>query len=123
TQDGRERLVAEIATAPETVAARQLRLLEFSLEAETRLREPGEWRRVVTRFGEGDDTELARTVEELSAIFGDRDVLRQMRERLANASAPVEERRAALKLLSRVGDPEAAPIYVSLLDHPEFRSA
>src|SRR5690606_18425293 len=123
TEEGRERLVAEIATAPDEVAARQLKLFEFSLEAETSLREPKAWRRVVTRFQDNGDQNLRPTVEELSAIFGDRDVLRRMRERLADANAPVDERNTALKLLARVGDREAMPIYVSLLDHPEFRSA
>src|SRR5690606_34499741 len=121
--EGREQVVASIAEAPDDDAGRQLRLLAFALEAETGLREPREWRRVVSRFGDRADPDLRRATEELSAVFGDQAVLRLMRERLADAQAPVGERKAALALLARVGDREAMPIYVSLLDHPDFRSA
>ena len=50
-------------------------------------------------------------------------MLARNRARLADANAPIEERRAALSLLKRANDAEAIPLYIQLLDDPAFRSA
>jgi putative heme-binding domain-containing protein len=56
-------------------------------------------------------------------VFGDADVLAAMRATLADRAAALAGRKEAFALLARVNDAEAVPIFVSLLDDPEFRTA
>jgi putative heme-binding domain-containing protein len=46
-----------------------------------------------------------------------------VRERLADASTPVAERRRAVDLLRRAGDTESSALLVKLLEDPQLRSA
>jgi putative heme-binding domain-containing protein len=85
---------------------------------------PSQWPALASRFhGAAPTSPEAAAAEQLSALFGDDSVLARNRARLADASAPIEERRAALSLLKRANDAEAIPLYIQLLDDPAFRSA
>jgi putative heme-binding domain-containing protein len=120
--DGRDQVVKLIASASQDEFARRLlNLLHFSLRNESKLGMPADWQEARKRLAAGDDEELQRKTDELSALFGDDDVLNKYRAVLANSQAPHSNRRQALQLLKRVGDRKAAPLYLQLLDDHELR--
>ncbi|MBI4622945.1 MAG: DUF1080 domain-containing protein [Verrucomicrobia bacterium] len=127
---GREQIVARLAGsapgAPNALSAaaalRGLRVLAFALEGEAAIAMPPAWPQVLARFATVPDAAARAAVEQLSALFGDKDVLARTRDRLADSRASLAQRRAALALLKRAGDPEALPIYVRLLDEDAFRA-
>ena len=117
---GRERLAAEIATAPPAVAERTLQILDFSLATAGATEPPPGWEKAAARFTEGAPGVVARR---LSAVFGDQDVLAAMRATLADRAAALPERQQAFDTLRRTGDKAAVPVFVALLDDPAFRGA
>jgi putative heme-binding domain-containing protein len=121
--EGRAALAQRIAEATtDEQAVHLLRLLHFSLQHDTRLTMPPAWVRAARRFANERHAEALRMTEELSAIFGDKEVLQRLRTVLAKEKAPVAERRRALAVLRRVGDTEAAGIYLRLLADRQLRS-
>jgi putative heme-binding domain-containing protein len=56
-------------------------------------------------------------------VFGDAGTSASLRATLADRTKALADRKEAFAVLSRVGDKEAVPIFVALLDEPEFRSA
>ncbi len=115
---GREAFVAAIATQPDELAARSLRLLAFGLKDETKATMPQAWPQVQAKFAATNPV-----IEQLAALFGDKAVLTKMRTILADTAHPLPQRRSAFELLKRVGDAEATPLFVRLLDEPAFTSA
>jgi putative heme-binding domain-containing protein len=123
TPAGRDQIVARLASLDGSAASRALRILAFSLESEAGLAMPAKWTDVTARFSNASDPAVKGAWEQLSALFGDKAVLGPVRERLADASTPVAERRRALDLLRRAGDTESSALLVKLLDDPQLRSA
>ena len=117
--EGRRLLVAAIAKEPPAQATRLLELLDFAVVNSGAVPAPEGWQAVVARFGDGAAQEKARR---LSAVFGDAQVLAALRATLADRTAAPAARREAFAMLKRVDDKEAVPIFVALLDEPEFRS-
>jgi putative membrane-bound dehydrogenase-like protein len=118
--EGRRLLVAEIAKAPSAKAARLLEILDYSLANSGAVPPPEGWQAVVARFADGNPH---ATVRRLSGVFGDPAVLAAMRATLADRTKALAARKEAFAVLNRVGDKEAVPLFVTLLDDPEFRSA
>ena len=87
---------------------RDLQMLAFALKDEARVEMPKAWPQV--RSDLSDQSDLVR---QLSALFGDKTVLAEMRSLLADASKPLPQRQAAFNLLKRTGDAEATPIFAS----------
>ncbi|MBM3866155.1 MAG: DUF1080 domain-containing protein [Verrucomicrobia bacterium] len=117
---GREALAAEVAAGG---SVRTLRVLAFALEAEAGLPMPAAWPRLAARFAGAADPHARDAVEQLAALFGDRSVLGPVRARLADRNVPAAERRRALDLLRRTGDPGAVPLLAELLGDPDLRAA
>lgn len=118
--EGRELLAASIVAQPEATALRSLQLLAFGLRNEARAPAPKNWSQVQHKLASSPG---ASTLDQLSALFGDKAVLARMRETLADNTQPIARRRAAFDLLKRVGDVEATPVFVRLLEVPGFTSA
>jgi putative membrane-bound dehydrogenase-like protein len=122
---GREQLVERIKTLDDDAAVRLVSLMQFSLARESSLPRPGGWDAIRSRFTEGLTKPEARSIrpmlEELSAVFGEKEVLANLRRLLTNEGAAVDERRYALAILNRVGDREAIAIYPRLLENPALR--
>ncbi|MBB5033965.1 PVC-type heme-binding CxxCH protein [Prosthecobacter vanneervenii] len=110
TPAGREALIPTIQTE------RDLKILAFGMKDEAKAAMPKAWPQLQAKFP-------GATADQLSALFGDKTVLAKMRGILADASQPLPQRRSAFDLLKRVSDPEATPIFATLLDHPDFTSA
>lgn len=100
-----------------------LRVMAFGLKNEAALAMPAEWPRARQRFAAEERSEARALADQLSALFGDKEVLAKTRETLANPAAPERARRQAFELLKRTGDPEALPVFVKLLDEDAYRSA
>jgi putative heme-binding domain-containing protein len=120
TPAGRSLIAADLAQAPQADAERRLRLLAFTIEKDAALPTPDGWGAAAARFANGD---AAGVAQQLSAMFGDQTVLAAQRTVLADDKAPLPQRQAAFNLLKKVGDPQAVPIYVTLLGNKDFRSA
>jgi putative membrane-bound dehydrogenase-like protein len=118
--EGRRLLVAAMAKEPPARAARLIEILDFALANSGAVPMPEGWPAVVARFPDGATATKARR---LSGVFADADVLAALRATLADRAAALAARREAFALLAQVNDAEAVPIFVSLLDDPEFRSA
>jgi len=116
--EGRRLLVAEMEKAPPAKATRLLEILDYCLVNSGAVPPPEGWQAAAARFSDGHPHQLARR---LSAVFGDAGVLAAMRATLADRTGAPAARKEAFALLSRVGDKEAVPIFVALLDEPEFR--
>jgi putative membrane-bound dehydrogenase-like protein len=115
--EGREALVKTLKTT------RDLKLLAFSLKDEAVVKMPTGWKESCDRVFYDEGRECLGEMVTLTAIFGNKDTLRQMRETLANKSETLEQRRWAFDLLKRTGDAESTPIFAKLLDEPAFSSA
>jgi putative membrane-bound dehydrogenase-like protein len=118
--EGRRLLVAAMAQEPPARAARLLEILDFALANSGAVPMPEGWPAVVQRFADGDPHQTARR---LAGVFGDADVLAAMRATLADRGAALADRKQAFALLARINDADTVPIFVSLLDDPEFRGA
>ena len=119
TPAGRTLITADLVKAAPAEAERRLRLLAFTIERESSLPAPEGWTAAAARF---TSTDAAGVAQQLSALFGDQTVLAAQRALLADDKAPLAQRQAAFALLKRVGDPQAVPIYVTLLANHDFRS-
>ena len=115
--EGREALMSTIQTE------RDLKLLIFSLKDDAVVQMPKAWREACDRIFYSEGRAALGDMMTLTAIFGNKDTLRQMREILANQSETLKQRRWAFDLLKRVNDTEATPIFAKLLDQPDFTSA
>ncbi|HIG29650.1 MAG TPA: DUF1080 domain-containing protein [Verrucomicrobiales bacterium] len=60
--------------------------------------------------------------EQIGSVFGDRKLFPDMRSNLGDSSADPSERRHAFAILSNARDKDSVPLFLSLLDHPEFRA-
>ncbi len=115
--EGREALVKTLKTT------RDLKLLAFSLKDEAVVKMPGGWKEACDRVFHDEGRECLGEMVTLTAIFGNKETLQQMREILANKSETLEQRRWAFDLLKRTGDAESTPIFAKLLDEPAFTTA
>ena len=121
--EGRNQLANLIAVTPDDApATRQLMLLHHGLVHEAKLPMPNNWREVQRRFTGIKSPEAESLCNELSALFGDAQALASYRAILQDESASLPARRQALRVLKRVGDREAAPIYIELLDDRRLRA-
>ncbi len=114
---GREAFVASIAKLSDAEAERSLKLLAFALKDEATVPMPKTWRAIQIR---NQESKIRNLIDQLSALFGDKNVIAETRATLADDTQPMPKRRAAFDLLKRIGDSEATPIFAKLLDHTEF---
>ncbi|MBP7950606.1 MAG: DUF1080 domain-containing protein [Verrucomicrobiales bacterium] len=120
--DGRDALAAAAAASMPEDAGRTARIAAFALRDATNLTPPAGIAAAVAAISHSSDPGVMAAVNELAAVFGDTGVLAKMRAVLADAAAPLSDRKAAFSLLKRTGDAEALPVFVSLLNNPVFRS-
>lgn len=122
TSKGRNALVAKLLNAPPAAAIRGVEIMAFALRNDTALPVPAKWSELQTRIPSltaGDSA--VTTMQELSALFGDQTVLADARALLANSKANLSSRQNALQLLKRADDQAARPVFLALLDDPNFR--
>lgn len=119
---GREALASRKSFTP-AQAERAVRLAAFALQGEATLPMPAGWPAAQKRLEASSDPAVRADVEQLAAVFGDRDVLVRLRATLADPAQSLSARKSAFATLKRTGDPEALPVFASLLGDPAFRAA
>ncbi len=120
---GREALASAAAGQSAIKAGRAVRIAAFALRDEATLTPPASAEAAMKALGENPEPAVLAAANELAATFGDKDVLGRMRAVLADANAPLGERKSAFALLKRTGDKEALGVFATLLDNAAFRSA
>ncbi|MBX3442762.1 MAG: DUF1080 domain-containing protein [Planctomyces sp.] len=124
SSEGRDRIVERLARLDGPEFARQVRLLHFSLQREASLPRPAGWTAVLSidlPTGDRRRQQLPGLLDELSAVFGDEDVLTAMRARLTDESAAPQARQHSLAILNRVGDRKLPPLFPRLLEDESLR--
>ena len=119
---GRDALVAAMAKLPPEKAGRVARIAAFALREASNLTPPAGIKAAVAAIGNTRDPGVVAAMDELAAVFGDKDVLSRNRALLADAATPMDIRKRAFVLLKRTGDAESLPVFATLLDTKEFRS-
>ena len=120
--DGCDALAAETATLSAEQVGRIARIAAFALRDQQSLPPPIGLKSAFAKLATIKDRAVLDAVDQLAAIFGDKEVLARMRGVLADAKADLVQRKSALALLRRTGDPEAVPVFAGLLDQDAFRA-
>ncbi|MBK7875613.1 MAG: DUF1080 domain-containing protein [Planctomycetes bacterium] len=112
------------ALAKENDGARRAWMLEATLaglEEQRGLAEPAGWAALAAEWSTRGDAELRGLVQRVSLAFGSTAAYPELRARLADPKAPLQERRDALDALVRGKDASCAPILRALLDDAALR--
>ena len=83
---------------------------------------PKGWDKLESTLAKSPNADVRRIAQSLSLIFGSRQALAGLRNKLADAKAPVAERRAALAALVAAKDPELSGALKKLLNDKALRS-
>jgi len=115
---GRASMLSELTKEPDAAKREAtLAMILNSARGAGKLAMPQDWAAIAAKLkagGSGAGT-TEQLVTELSALFGDAEALQSFRERLALASAPVNEREKALGVLIQTGDGGTAKILQQIL--------
>ncbi len=115
---GRASMLSELTKEPDAAKREAtLAMILSSARGAGKLTMPKDWAATAAKLkagGSGAGT-TEQLVTELSALFGDAEALQTFRERLALASAPVNEREKALGVLIQTGDGGTAKILQQIL--------
>jgi putative membrane-bound dehydrogenase-like protein len=121
---GRASMLSELTKEPDAAKREAtLAMILSSARGAGKLTMPKDWAATAAKLkaggSEGSGPAKAGTTEqlvtELSALFGDAEALQMFRERLALASAPVNEREKALGVLIQTGDGGTAKLLQQIL--------
>lgn len=119
--DGRHFLMEAMERDDDRRAEHRLAILHFRLKDESRLEAPIGWSKLRQRLLSSSDPQVLAMLEELSAVFGDHQVLETMRQRLVARDRTPDERLAAFRLLERAKDADTRSLFRQLLDDPSLR--
>lgn len=97
--DRLEILVKLLGTMPPENQANILKGMRASLQGKRGVPEPKGWAEAYAKLKDSPNAELREHAQALSVIFGGGAAMEEMRGRLADANAPVEQRRQALDSL------------------------
>jgi len=115
---GRASMLSELTKEPDAAKREAtLGMILSSARGAGKLTMPQNWAVIAAKLkagGSGAGT-TEQLVTELSALFGDAEALQTFRERLALASAPVNEREKALGVLIQTGDGATAKLLQQIL--------
>ncbi len=116
---GRASMLSELTKEPDAAKREAtLAMILSSARGAGKLAMPAEWAATAAKLKASGPAKAGTTeqlVTELSALFGDAEALQTFRERLALASAPVNEREKALGVLIQTGDGGTAKILQQIL--------
>jgi putative membrane-bound dehydrogenase-like protein len=95
--------------------------IALGLRGQRGLAMPKAWPDVAPGLYASADARIAGLSRQLGATFGDTSIYPEMRRTLADARAPLIQRKIAFGILADARDPEATPLFVGLLDDNAFR--
>ena len=79
--------------------------IQEALAGRRRVATPAAWSQAYQRLIPNADPSVRQSLHRLAALFGDRQVLDEMRSQIANSSADAAERRNAIDILQQVKAP------------------
>ena len=121
---GRASMLSELTKEPDAAKREAtLAMILSSARGAGKLAMPKDWAATAAKLKAGGEGTAGpakagtteQLVTELSALFGDAEALQSFRERLALASAPVNEREKALGVLIQTGDAATAKLLQQIL--------
>jgi putative membrane-bound dehydrogenase-like protein len=118
-----DRAVASLDPDSGELLRRRLAGLWLAMEPRANIPRPPSWNGIAPRLYASRDPQVVRPAQQLAAVFGDNSPFPALRTTLADRKASKDERRHAFSVLSRAQDPASLPVFLDLLDDPEFRSA
>lgn len=105
------------------VAHQQMLLdeLRLALEGRVNVPQPAAWIPAYESLQKSADAAVREKSDQLAVAFGDKRILPQMRQILADAKQSVERRQRALDLLVKGRDPQASAAILAALNEPALR--
>ncbi|MSR56958.1 MAG: DUF1080 domain-containing protein [Planctomycetaceae bacterium] len=113
---------AERATAPESRLT-YLRGLQLSLKGRRQVPMPENWQPLALKLRDAQPVELQTLAFSLSVTFGDPASLLKVRELLASADTPLDQRKDYLATLLAAKDGKLVPVLHELMQVTELRGA
>lgn len=120
-----EQLAKVLATLGEASEADQIRILrgiQTGLAGVRQAAMPGNWKTVFDKLGSSNNETIRSGSWALAVKFGDPSVRDRMRNLLANAKTPVEQRRKHLETLLAARDQKLVPVLQNLLSDEQLRT-
>ena len=82
---------------------------------------PASWQQAYEELLKSKDATIREKADRVAIILGDKRILGRMRDVLADAKKPIEQRKEALNVILLGRDPKAAPALIEALDTPRLR--
>lgn len=96
--------------------------LRHAFEGRVGIPQPEAWGPAYEALSKSDDAAVREKADQIAVALGDKRILPRMRDTLANAKLPVEQRQRALDLLVKGRDTEAAPALRVALNETKLRA-
>jgi putative heme-binding domain-containing protein len=96
--------------------------IALGLRGQRGLDMPKAWPSVAPKLYASANPRIAGLSRQLGATFGDSSIYPEMRQTLADPTAPMIQRKIAFGILADAKDPDATPLFVHLLDDNAFRA-
>lgn len=94
-----------------------------AVRSQSGLEAPPGWAAVYTKLEQSSDATIREQAQFITVKFGDRSIFPALRTIVADRSARISSRRAALDTLLEGRDAALTPVLISLLDEPELRGS
>lgn len=114
-----EQVLQKIAKAADPLPI--LEAVALGLQGQLGLSMPKGWAPLSSGLYNHDHPRVVSLALELGSIFGDQSIYPKLRATLADRSAPLTKRKAAFTALANSLDSATTPLFVSLIDDPDFR--
>lgn len=96
--------------------------LRLAFEGRVNIPQPGAWGPAYDRLLKSDNAAIRSSADQIAVALGDKRILPRMREILADAKQPLEQRQRAMDLLIKGRDQEAAPAFRVALNEASLRA-
>jgi putative membrane-bound dehydrogenase-like protein len=120
--DGLNRIIQMIGNTEGRQRQDLLEETSLALTGQHQVAMPRDWSKIAHDLYQDDSSRNRRLAEILGATFGDESLYAGKRRVLADRREKLGERRHAFRILSQTSDPDALPLFLTLLDEGAFRS-
>lgn len=120
SEQGREKLAAELGQADGTLQPRLLRLFSHAIRGMRGLEPPAAWATLAESFYESNDLSVRREAETIGAAFADARLFDRLRMVISDVTATSDAKVRALSLLGGDVSEQTFQPLVKLLDDPQL---
>lgn len=106
----------------EPALKRRLSVMLHAMEVNGGSAKPGGWSAISGKLYAHPNREIVQRAERLASFFGDDSLFPRMRLVLKDRAQAADLRKHAFEVLGRAVRPEDSPVFIELLDDPNFRS-